>query len=458
MEVPPAVYFIRTGRVAAKSSMKEITAQFSGLFRNESTRDSTGTSTTTATTSSSDSGRLKVIQAGGYFGIDMLKAQNAEAEAITAPYTVEAEEDCKIGMLTMTVIWSVVGGRLQYGGGALNVEDFEKHKLLGAGNFARVYLVTNKQSSSTHLYALKIQNKRALIKHNIVEDVLRERNIMLRLNHPSVVRLVQSSQDVSNVYMLTELYQGGELRTIIQSCDYGMPERAAAFYAGGMLEALSFMHVRRILHRDLKPENVMLDCDGYPVLIDLGFARIVHHDKTYTFCGTPMYMAPEVIAERGYGRSADLWSWAVILFEMIVGITPFCDTDMDQISLFRRIAAAEYEFPPYKDWMTYASRDLLRRMLKPCPRDRLGHQRDAKDVKNHSWFRLNRIDFAKLSKREEEAPWEPKIVDPLEFEAVACEVTKETLRTEMTVSEDATTQREEEKPLTEKEQELFKDF
>lgn len=146
---------------------------------------------------------------------------------------------------------------------------------------------------------MKVQNKADLIEKKQAAGVVREKKLMESINHPFIVRLVASYQDKDSVYMLLHLVQGGELYNLMNSTDTkSLPEDQVKFYSAGILEGLVYMHRRFILYRDLKPENVMIDKDGYTVIVDLGFAKIVP-DKTYTLCGTPLYLAPEVILSRG---------------------------------------------------------------------------------------------------------------------------------------------------------------
>merc|ERR1719437_192224 len=121
----------------------------------------------------------------------------------------------------------------------------------------------------------------------------------------------------------------------------GMSERRSKFYTGCILEGLSYLHGKKICYRDLKPENVLLDDEGYCVLIDLGFAKVVT-SKTYTLCGTPLYIAPEVILQRGHNKNADIWSLGVLIYELVVGKTPFYTRGIDQATLFKRICRAQY--------------------------------------------------------------------------------------------------------------------
>lgn len=232
--VHPALFLVRSGKISVKSKLQKIAQGVAGAFGH---------------TIDGGSGEA-YISSGGYFGADMLHNVDEQGELSFSKYTIKAEEKCVVGVLTLKTIWSVVGGRVTEG--ELKVDELTKHRLLGAGTFGRVYMVS-KPSTNTKAYALKIQEKRALIDYGMVKGVLNERNIMIRLNHPFIIRLVSSCQDDPNIYMLMELYQGGELRTLVQYAEYGLPEQTAVFYAAGILEGLHFMNSRRIVHRDLKP-------------------------------------------------------------------------------------------------------------------------------------------------------------------------------------------------------------
>lgn len=386
-------------------------------------------------------GESNTIGEDGYFGADTLENINeGKAEAV-AKYTVTAIEDCKVGVLTMHAIWSVMGPK---GGnkGGIPFCDLQKYRILGAGTFGQVWLVSKKGTKDA--YALKVQNKRQLIEYGQAAGVVREKSIMAKLDHPFIIKLVNSYKDEHSVYMLTELYQGGELQSILHGDLWdGVTEEYARFYAGGVLEGLSYMHRRHIVYRDLKPENVLLDKDGYTVIVDLGFAKFVA-GKTYTFCGTPIYIAPEVIAQSGHDKGADLWSWGVMLYEMIVGITPFYDHKVDQLTLFKRISKGKYSFPS-GDFMSNESKDLIRKILVTNPKERLGCFAGADmDIRRHPWF--EEIDLKKLSKKEIKAPWKPKLADPLDvsnfdsWEHLEKKAEKK------------------EKPLSAKEQKLFDNF
>ena len=193
-----------------------------------------------------------------------------------------------LGVLTIKDIRSVIGRDRKKKDMQIPFEELERHCILGAGTFGKVWLVSRKGTNDA--YALKVQVKRQLIEHHQAEGVLREKNIMAQLDSPFIISLSATYQDATSIYMLTKLYQGGELWSIIHTSKRdGLPEEAANFYLATVLEGLTHMHTRRIIFRDLKGENVLLDSDGYCVIIDLGFAKVVQ-GKTYTFCGTPLYL------------------------------------------------------------------------------------------------------------------------------------------------------------------------
>jgi serine/threonine protein kinase len=211
------------------------------------------------------------------------------------------------------------------------------------------------------------------------------------------------------VYMLMEMVQGGELYGIIHTRRRdGVNEADAKFYAAGIAEGLAYMHRRSFVYRDLKPENVMIDAQGYPVIVDFGFAKYVA-DKTYTLCGTPLYLAPEVILNRGHTFSADHWSLGVLTYEMITGYTPFYYDGMEQMDLFRAIVKGAYERP----WNNKILSSIVGGLLCKIPAKRLGSLAGGEEgIYMHPWFK--NIDFAALRNKQIKAPHVPKIKDPLD--------------------------------------------
>ena len=202
-------------------------------------------------------------------------------------------------------------------------------KILGIGTFGRVWIVSHSKTKQT--YALKILDKEQIISHHQAKGVTREKDIMASISHPFIVNLVATFKDEAKLYMLMTLHQGGELFSVLHTPDRdGVPADHAAFYAQCIMIALNHLHERKICYRDLKPENILIDKNGYTVLVDLGFAKFVP-DKTYTLCGTPEYLAPEIILSKGHNKGVDIWAFGVLVFEMIYGFSPFYTEGVDQV-------------------------------------------------------------------------------------------------------------------------------
>jgi len=292
----------------------------------------------------------------------------------------------------------------------IKLKELTKVRILGVGTFGKVWLVSSKRNGKP--YALKMLNKREIVGHHQVEGVLREKNIMSSLDHPFVVNLVSTFHDDHSLFMLIDLVQGGELFSVIHTdVRDGVPNANSRFYAACILESLSHLHHRHISYRDLKPENILIDSFGYCVLVDLGFAKVVM-DKTYTLCGTPEYLAPEIILSKGHNKGVDYWALGVLIFEMLVGRSPFYSYGTDQVSLFKRIVQVKYTFPPGGLVNDYAQ-DLIQRLVVRRQANRFGClARGEEDIRDHIWFNVINVD--KLLKKELPAPWIPKIKDPLD--------------------------------------------
>ena len=278
------------------------------------------------------------------------------------------------------------------------------------GSFGKVWLVSERKKKN-NVFALKQMNKRELIEHHQVKSIKREKDIMSSLEHPFILGLVSSFQDENSLYLLLELVQGGELFSVVPN--KGLPEKSAQFYCACVLDGLGHMHERSICYRDLKPENVLIDAQGYCVIVDLGFSKIVM-DKTYTLCGTPEYLAPDVIVAKGYDKAVDYWSFGVLVYETLVGSSPFYTPGIDQATLFRRIVTVKYDFPA-DDRINYDAQDMIKKLLVRRSSTRLGNlARGHLDICDHPWFQKSSINFEKLRKKELEAPWVPKISNPLD--------------------------------------------
>ncbi|KAL9184858.1 hypothetical protein ACHAXT_002635 [Thalassiosira profunda] len=371
-----------------------------------------------------DDGESRILKSGTFFGEDTLlpdedQKYGGKGGMKQSRETVEVLEDCVLGKLTLANIDSVILdlGRMgnKKGGGrdlldrSIDITRLERHTLLGAGTFGQVWLASDRKSGKA--YALKVQIKRELIDHHQAGGVCREREVMSKIDHPFVIKLVNTAQDHQSVFMLLNLVQGGELFNVMHNDERDtIPEQEVKFYAAGILEGLAYMHRRRIVYRDLKPENVLIDEKGYTVIVDLGFAKMIN-DKTYTLCGTPLYLAPEVILSRGHDKGADYWSLGCLMYEMIVGQTPFYDHNIDQITLFKRIVHGRYRFPSQS--FSEEAQGLIAGMLANKLTQRLGCLAHAeRDIKDHPF--MGDINFGKLGKRMMKAPWVPLLRDPLD--------------------------------------------
>eukprot|EP00956_Cyclotella_meneghiniana_P037142 scaffold134820_cov57-Cyclotella_meneghiniana.AAC.8 len=372
-----------------------------------------------------DDGESRILKSGTYFGEDCLLPDEDEKYGgkggmKQSKETVEVLEDCVLGKLTLANIDAVIldlsrmgnkknGGKKDTLDRSIDIFKLERHTLLGAGTFGQVWLASDNNTGKA--YALKVQIKREIIDHHQAEGVCREREVMAKIDHPFVIKLVNTDQDKQSIFMLLNLVQGGELFNVMHNDDRDcIPEDEVKFYTACILEGLAYMHRRRILYRDLKPENVLIDDLGYCVIVDLGFAKVVN-DKTYTLCGTPLYLAPEVILSRGHDKGADYWSLGCLMYEMISGQTPFYDDNIDQITLFKRIVHGRYRFP--SGYFSDVAQDLIRGMLANKSTQRLGCLAQAeRDIKDHPF--LEEVNFGKLGKRLATAPWVPQLRDPLD--------------------------------------------
>ena len=367
-------------------------------------------------TVANDNGIISNLGPGDYFGDKSIQA----VDSAISHQTITAVEKTTCGVLTKSAIESVIGHITRLGKAtqamttkidrSIEFKDLVKFRILGVGSFGKVWLASHKKTGKP--YALKMLNKREIIENNQVEGVIREKNIMTSIDHPFVITLISTFQDDKHLYMLLELVQGGELFSVIhtESRD-GIPNPNSRFYAACILESLAHLHHRHITYRDLKPENILIDALGYCVLVDLGFAKIVM-DKTYTLCGTPEYLAPEIILSKGHDKGVDYWAFGVLIYEMLVGRSPFYSYGTDQVSLFKRIVEVEYSFPPGAV-VNEIAQDLIQRLIVRRQSNRFGClARADMDIRDHAWFSV--ISTEKLLQKQIPAPWVPQIKDPLD--------------------------------------------
>ncbi len=232
------------------------------------------------------------------------------------------------------------------GGAELNLKfaDLQQLAVLGSGTFGRVTLVQDKGSKA--VYALKAMLKSEIVAHKQQANVINEKNVMKAANHTFILRLFQTFKDSKKLYMLLEFIQGGELFSVLHtSSNDGVPDHQAKFYGATVLLALAYLHSKDIAYRDMKPENCLIDKDGYAKLVDFGFAKVIT-SKSFTLCGTPEYLAPELVLARGHNKAVDYWALGILLFEMEAGYSPFSDPQgMDQVVICKNIVNGRLVFP-----------------------------------------------------------------------------------------------------------------
>jgi len=254
-------------------------------------------------------------------------------------------------------------------------------KTIGTGKFSRVFL--SRHDTSLKYYGLKIMSMEDVIKMEQVEHVHNEKNVLKSIFHPFLISLAFSTIDTRFLYLLFPYVPGGELFSYLRSMKR-FHSSTALFYTAEVVSALGYLHSLGIIYRDIKPENLLLDGEGHLKIVDFGFSKEVR-DKTWTLCGTPEYIAPEIILDRGYGMSVDWWALGVLVFEMVVGYPPFQDRNM--FDLYDKILGESVKWPTDLE-IEPAVTDFVSNLLVKKVRKRLGcGGKGAEEVKNHSWLK-----------------------------------------------------------------------
>ena len=268
---------------------------------------------------------------------------------------------------------------------------------LGRGMFGVVFLALNPKTRIK--YALKVILKSKIEEFDLAAEILLEKQVLMLIDHPFIVKLVKSFEDSDKVYFLLEYVEGQDLFDIMRQVHINCNE-PAMFYISNLILILEHLHEMKIIYRDLKPENVMVDSNGFCKLIDFGTAKIIK-ERTYTTLGTAQYMAPEVIQGIGYGLEVDYWSLGVILYEMMCNMVPFGEGLDDPFMIYASILKGELVFPSYVN--LNECKGLIEKLLSKNPVFRGNYE----SIKKHPWF--SNVDWEMILSQDVKPPYKPKI-------------------------------------------------
>ncbi|KAJ3438554.1 non-specific serine/threonine protein kinase [Anaeramoeba flamelloides] len=286
----------------------------------------------------------------------------------------------------------------------VSLEDFKLLSVIGRGTYGKVMLVKKKDTKK--IYAMKSLQKGMLADHQQILHTMSERDVLMRVRHPFLVGLHYSFQTTEKLYMALDYAPGGELFTRISE-EGKLPQDRAKLYIAEIMLALDHLHKMDVVYRDLKPENVLLDQEGHIKITDFGLVKTDLNKKfggkTSTFCGTPEYLAPEIILDTPYDEIVDWWSLGILLYEMLTGSPPFYSEDIEEV--FEMIVREKLKIPFY---IEDEARDLIEKLLDRNPLTRLG-VKGFEQIQKHPFF--NDINWKKVYNREYTPIFIPKIED-----------------------------------------------
>ncbi|GAM28828.1 hypothetical protein SAMD00019534_120040 [Acytostelium subglobosum LB1] len=281
----------------------------------------------------------------------------------------------------------------------VGVEDFDLLNVIGKGSFGKVLQVRKKDTGM--IYAMKVLNKKNIVERNEVDHTRAEKNILQKLVHPFLINLNYSFQTDDKLYFIMDYINGGELFFHLQN-EEKFDLARVRFYCAEIVCGLEYLHNCGVMYRDLKPENILLTADGHICLTDYGISKeglLSDDDRTATFCGTPEYLAPEILKGEAYGKAIDWWSFGTLVFEMLSGLPPFYSSDIR--IMYNNIMTQKLVFTPQ---FTQESRDFITALLERDPNKRL---KDAKVIKSHKFFAG--IDWEKCVRKELVPPFIPPV-------------------------------------------------
>uniref|UniRef100_A0A8C5AI46 Serum/glucocorticoid regulated kinase family member 3 n=1 Tax=Gadus morhua TaxID=8049 RepID=A0A8C5AI46_GADMO len=298
--------------------------------------------------------------------------------------------------------------------------DFDFLKVIGKGSFGKVLLAKRKNDGK--YYAIKVLQKRVILNRREQKHIMAERNVLLQnVKHPFLVGLHYSFQTADKLYFVLDFVNGGELFFHLQK-ERTFPEPRAKFYIAEMASALGYLHSLNIVYRDLKPENILLDYEGHIVLTDFGLCKegISQTDTTSTFCGTPEYLAPEVLRKQPYDNTVDWWCLGSVLYEMLYGLPPFYSRDTHE--MYDNILHKPLVMRAGASTTAWA---LLQGLLEKDGTCRLGSMNDFDEIKSHYFF--SSINWDDLEQRKIPPPFIPNVTSHHDISNFDPEFTDETV-------------------------------
>jgi len=298
-------------------------------------------------------------------------------------------------------------------------DDFDFLKVIGRGAFGKVMQVRYKKNGV--VYAMKILRKKQIVAKNQINHTKSERKILQALQHPFLMKLRFAFQTGSKLYLVLDYYRGGELFFHLKKRRKFTESEAKIFVAEVAL-ALGHLHSLDIIYRDLKPENILLHQSGHICLTDFGLSKDIDPviPEAHTFCGTPEYLAPEIVRKEGHGKAVDWWSLGILCYELCNGLPPFYHQNLN--SMFLKIRSESPKFPVS---LSRECQDLISRLLHKDPKQRLGSGKgDVEEIKKHLWFK--EINWDDLLLKKVDPPYKPAVKSVMDTSNFSSEFTKET--------------------------------
>ena len=279
------------------------------------------------------------------------------------------------------------------------LNDYEILQTIGTGSFGRVKL--SKQKKGGKFIALKILKKAEILRLKQVDHIMSEITILAEIDHPFLIKMSGLAQDDRFLYIALDYIAGGELFNYLRSIG-NLNNDEAKFFGAQVASMFEYLHQKDVIYRDLKPENQLIDKEGYLKLTDFGFAK--HIDgRTYTLCGTPEYLSPEILLQKGHGKPVDWWCLGILIYEMLVGIDPFSDDD--PMAVYQNILKGKIKFPRN---FPRDAKSLVKHLLVADLTKRYGNLKGgANDIKEHRWF--SGFDWKALQAKKMQPPYIPEV-------------------------------------------------